>query len=89
MNVKRVNIIAAALFALVAIGFVFGISAYQGTQMSPTQATTEQPITHAHVYVLETVQATCGQSGYTLHICACGESFKDNEIAPLAHNYGA
>lgn len=34
------------------------------------------------------VEATCTERGYTIYTCTkCGDSYRDNETAPLGHNY--
>lgn len=43
---------------------------------------------HTHNYEENEFPATCKEGGYTLHICTCGDSYKDNETGPLAHQYG-
>ena len=40
-----------------------------------------------HSYTLRVVSATCEAAGYTLHACACGDSYKDNYVSALGHNY--
>lgn len=36
----------------------------------------------------QTVAATCTSEGYTIHTCEkCGESYTDNQVAALGHNY--
>jgi RHS repeat-associated protein len=40
-----------------------------------------------HNYVETVVAPTCTEKGYTLHECACGDSYRSNEIAALGHNY--
>lgn len=42
---------------------------------------------HIHRYDEKVYQATCTEQGYTLYTCKCGESYKDNYIAPIGHNY--
>ncbi|MDE7453861.1 MAG: leucine-rich repeat domain-containing protein [Clostridia bacterium] len=45
---------------------------------------------HAHDYSAETeVAPTCTEKGYTLHTCACGESYKDNFVDATGHDYEA
>lgn len=43
---------------------------------------------HEHTYTPTVVAATCESSGYTLYACECGESYKGEETAALAHEYG-
>lgn len=45
------------------------------------------PETHVHDYEKEVVAPTCTEKGYTLFICACGNSYKDNETAATGHQY--
>ena len=40
-----------------------------------------------HNYVTTVVAPTCTEGGYTLHECACGESYRTDETAALGHNY--
>ncbi len=42
---------------------------------------------HSHVYTATVVAPTCTVKGYTLHLCACGESYRDNETEALGHHY--
>lgn len=42
---------------------------------------------HIHSYTEEVVAPTCTEKGYTLFICACGNSYKDNETAATGHQY--
>lgn len=39
-----------------------------------------------HSYKSSTVFPTCGRDGYTLHYCACGDSFKDS-FTPQTHDH--
>ena len=42
---------------------------------------------HTHSYISNIIAATCTEKGYTLHKCSCGDSYYDNEIPPLGHNW--
>ena len=42
---------------------------------------------HTHAYAAAVVQPTCTEGGYTVHTCACGDSYQDSETDPLGHNY--
>ena len=44
---------------------------------------------HEHVYRTETVAATCTEQAHTLHICDCGESYKDNYTGDYAPHTGS
>ena len=41
---------------------------------------------HAHAYVDKIVSATCESKGYTEHVCDCGHSYQDKEVAALGHD---
>ncbi len=43
---------------------------------------------HQHSYITKVISSTCTEQGYTLHICACGNSYKDKSTAVLGHSYG-
>lgn len=42
---------------------------------------------HKHEYAVRVVAPTCVDDGYTLHTCACGESFKDEFVNALGHDF--
>lgn len=42
---------------------------------------------HTHSYTSTVVAATCDKSGYTLHACSCGDSYKSNESGALGHSW--
>lgn len=43
-----------------------------------------------HSYDGEVVAATCTEGGYTVYTCTeCGDTYRDNETAPLGHTGGA
>lgn len=42
---------------------------------------------HVHEYSVTVVDPTCTDDGYTLHKCACGDSFKTDETAATGHDY--
>lgn len=47
-------------------------------------------VEHTHIYTTTTVAPTCTDKGYDLHTCTiCGESYKDNYVDALGHNFGA
>lgn len=43
---------------------------------------------HTHSYQTQVVPPTCTEQGYTLHYCACGESYKDTYVPVLGHDWG-
>ena len=42
---------------------------------------------HTHSYTAAVTAPTCTAAGYTTHICSCGDSYKDNYVNALGHNY--
>ena len=42
---------------------------------------------HAHSYTTTVIPPTCTEQGYTMHTCACGDSYRDNYVAALGHNF--
>lgn len=42
---------------------------------------------HIHNYVVEVVKPTCTQSGYTTYTCACGSSFRGDQLEAKGHTY--
>ena len=43
---------------------------------------------HEHKYTEETVtEPTCTEQGYTTHICACGDTYKDTYVDATGHSY--
>ena len=52
-------------------------------------ANPESEYEHTHDYKTEVIDPTCTARGYTLHTCACGDSYKDSYVDELGHDYGA
>ena len=44
-------------------------------------------VPHAHSYTAAVTAPTCTAAGYTTHTCSCGDSYKDNYVNALGHNY--
>lgn len=42
---------------------------------------------HTHSYTAAVTAPTCTAAGYTTHTCSCGDSYKDNYVNALGHNY--
>lgn len=42
---------------------------------------------HKHEYSSQIIAPTCVDKGYTLHTCACGDSYKDETVNALGHVY--
>lgn len=43
---------------------------------------------HVHEYAATVIPSTCTAQGYTLHKCACGDSYKDSYTQKLPHHFG-
>ncbi|MGM9651765.1 MAG: leucine-rich repeat domain-containing protein, partial [Faecousia sp.] len=43
--------------------------------------------THDYTYSVSTVLPTCTQKGYTVHTCACGDSYTDSYVDALGHDF--
>ncbi len=52
-----------------------------------TEQKTIDKLVHTHRYMVEVVKPTCTEKGYTLHICACGHQYTDNEVASTGHHH--
>ena len=50
-------------------------------------APTETAPAHTHQYTASTVAPTCTAQGYTMHTCACGDTYKDSYTEALGHTY--
>ena len=46
-------------------------------------------LNHEHNYIITIIEPTCTGNGYTLHKCACGDKYIDNETAALGHTPAA
>lgn len=42
---------------------------------------------HSHNYSELSINPTCTEKGYTTYTCECGETYSDNFIDPLGHNF--
>ena len=43
---------------------------------------------HVHAYTDVVTAPTCTEAGFTIHTCACGESYVDSEVPALGHSFG-
>ena len=46
-----------------------------------------KPEPHTHSYTAAVMEPTCTDWGYTTHVCACGDRYKDSCTKPLGHDY--
>ena len=46
------------------------------------------PVIDIHDYSSTVVEPTCTEQGYTLHSCACGDSYTDTFVDALGHDWG-
>ena len=52
--------------------------------MPRSESTTSSNV-HQHNYSEKVVAPTCTETGYTIHICSCGEQYTDNTVSALGH----
>ena len=78
-----VAIIAAVCFSL---GF-FAACEESGSGDNGGTGGGDNPSGHTHSYVETVISPTCTEKGYTLHKCACGDEYKDNETEALGHSF--
>lgn len=71
-----------SLLSVAAFSSVFAVSACGGGGGGG-----ETPPPHTHAYTDTVVTPNCVSGGYTLHECACGDSYRDAETDPLGHSY--
>ena len=55
------------------------------TSASGTSVTVKAP--HTHSYNKVVTAPTCTEKGYTTYTCACGDSYKADEVAALGHKW--
>lgn len=62
--------------------FTCTVCGYQKTETLPIDTS------HKHAYSIESVTPpTCTEAGYTTYACECGDSYRDNEVAALQHDW--
>lgn len=91
---KKIICVILALALLISL---FGCAAPEGMTPSTVPPETEpetlpatQPPTdppHEHAYTDTVVPPTCTLSGYTVHVCYCGDRFQDAQVEALGHDY--
>lgn len=59
----------------------------QPTEIVNPEITPFSSPTHKHNYVTQVIDPTCKTKGYTLHICDCGASYKDQYTDIIEHSY--
>jgi len=47
-----------------------------------------RPDAHSHSYTVSIAEPSCTASGYTEYVCECGDSYRAEETAALAHIWG-
>ena len=58
-----------------------------GLRIGKTVTTDTYENVFVHKYIATVVNPTCTEAGYTLHQCACGDSYQDTVVDALGHNY--
>ena len=76
---KKFNKALSVLLCLVMALFCFSFAVFAE----------EEPAACEHEYQVTTVNPTCAEEGYQLHVCSkCGSFYQDNYTPSLGHNYG-
>ena len=44
---------------------------------------------HEHKYTQQVIAPTCTENGYTLNTCGCGDSYQNNQVDALGHDWAA
>ena len=58
---------------------------YDALYQEENQFSVHVPHVHNHVYTAQIVEPTCTEPGYTLHSCACGNSYQTDFTDALGH----
>ena len=62
-------------------------SSFEESSLPRSESTTSSNA-HQHNYSEKVVAPTCTETGYTIHICSCGEQYTDNAVSALGHEWG-
>ena len=66
-----------------------GVKTYCCRRCDATYTETIPALDHVHDYVVvETVEPTCTEQGYTVYECRCGDSYKADYVDALGHDMG-
>ncbi len=60
-----------------------------GTEPTDPEQTVPETTVHTHTYTATATAPTCTENGYTIHTCACGDSYQDSEVKATGHSYNA
>ena len=59
------------------------------TRCGETRAESIPVKEHVHAYTAAVTAPTCTELGYTIHTCACGDSYVDTAVPALGHDWDA
>ena len=66
-----------------------GVKTFTCTRCGETKTEPIPATGHTHNYTATVVASTCTERGYTIHACACGDSYIDAYTAALGHAWDA
>ena len=64
-----------------------GLQSRTCSRCSEKEEQTIPKITHVHFYSNTVFEPTCTEGGYTLHSCACGDTYKGDYTSALNHSF--
>ena len=82
---KKISILVFGLLSVL----ILSACKTNTTTIKTTNSTTNTTLStsHTHSYKETVVNPSCEQDGYTLHLCDCGDSYKDNYVSKTGHQY--
>lgn len=78
--------LVAATFLLCGCNVNGGSSSSSGEDSSSSLISTSSSI-HVHQYEEVLTPPTCTEEGYSTYTCSCGDSYIDEKVPPLGHDY--
>ena len=64
-----------------------GVKTFTCTRCGETKTEPIPATGHTHNYTATVIAPTCTERGYTIHACACGDSYIDTYTAALGHSW--
>ena len=64
-----------------------GVRTFTCTACGETKTESIPKLNHTHSYTEKVTTPTCTEKGYTTYSCDCGESYTDNYVKALGHNF--
>ena len=83
---KKILILLVVAVWLAVAGLIVGFAVLREGE-PPVDPTTPTEPAHTHSYTQTVIQPTCTQEGHTTYTCACGDTYQDNKVAALGHDW--